>query len=322
MYKSYKLKDVFGVNTRLEVTSYADSTIPGIPQTDDSYVIRKDLLREVVAFLRDPDGDALYVSGPTGSGKTSGITEILGRLNWPVQQITANGRMEVQDLIGYHALIADKPGDTPSMRFMYGPLAIAAREGHVLLINEIDLVDPAEVSALNDILEGRPLVIAQNGGEVIKPHPMFRVIVTGNTTGNGDDSGSFVGTLMQNMAAMDRYRFSIVDYCDEKTENEILAKAVPSLPEDHRNLMIRVANDIRKVFVGGDDQSSGESSPTISLTMSTRVLRRWAKLAVDFRGAPNAFAYALEHALLARAKPVDREVVLRIAKDTFGKAWK
>ncbi|MDV5469036.1 AAA family ATPase [Klebsiella pneumoniae] len=73
------------------------------------------------------------------------------------------------------------------------------REGHLLLINEVDLADPAELAGLNDVLEGRPLVIAQNGGEIIKPHPMFRVVVTGNSTGSGDASGLYQGVMMQNL---------------------------------------------------------------------------------------------------------------------------
>ncbi len=48
------------------------------------------------------------------------------------------------------------------MQFVYGALATAMREGHVLLINEIDLMNPAELSGLNDVLEGRPLVISAN----------------------------------------------------------------------------------------------------------------------------------------------------------------
>jgi cobaltochelatase CobS len=91
---------------------------------------------------------------------------------------------------------------------MFGPLAVAMREGHLLLINEVDLADPAELAGLNDVLEGRPLVITQNGGEIIKPHPMFRVVVTGNSTGSGDASGLYQGVMMQNLAAMDRYRFT------------------------------------------------------------------------------------------------------------------
>src|SRR5690606_9901961 len=120
------------------------------------------------------------------SGKTSGIAQVAARLNWPVQQITAHGRMEFTDLVGFHALVSKTPGEAPVMQFMYGPLATAMRNGHILLINEVDLMDPSELAGLNDILEGRPLVIAQNGGEIIQPHPLFRVVVTGNSVGSGD----------------------------------------------------------------------------------------------------------------------------------------
>ena len=32
-------------------------------------------------------------------------------------------------------------------------------------------MDPAELAGLNDIIEGQPLVIAENGGEVIRTAP-------------------------------------------------------------------------------------------------------------------------------------------------------
>ncbi|EFL9857815.1 AAA domain-containing protein [Escherichia coli] len=268
-----------------------------------------------VSGLSDPVWLAREVD--TGSGKTSGITEIAGRLNWPVQQITAHGRMELTDLIGHHALVAEKPGQPPVMKFMYGPLAVAMREGHLLLINEVDLADPAELAGLNDVLEGRPLVIAQNGGEIIKPHPMFRVVVTGNSTGSGDASGLYQGVMMQNLAAMDRYRFTKVGYADEEAELSILGRATPKLPENVRKGMVRIANQVRKLFLG----ENGEDGQ-ISVTMSTRTLVRWAKLSLAFRGAPNALEYALDQALLIRAAKEEREAILRVAKDVFGDQWR
>ncbi|WP_140256651.1 AAA family ATPase, partial [Vibrio parahaemolyticus] len=99
--------------------------------------------------------------GPTGCGKTSLICQVASRLNWPVQQITAHGRLELSDLIGHHTLV------NGNMTFVYGPLALAVKHGHLLIINEMDLAEPAELAGLNDILEGAPLVIAQNGGEII-----------------------------------------------------------------------------------------------------------------------------------------------------------
>ncbi|MEF3283015.1 AAA family ATPase [Klebsiella pneumoniae] len=122
-YSQFSVSKVFGMPSipeKVTAIGYADGSNPFIPATDTNYVFRKEFLREVLAYLKEPGGDALFVTGPTGSGKTSGITEIAGRLNWPVQQITAHGRMELTDLIGHHALVAEKPGQPPVMKFMRG----------------------------------------------------------------------------------------------------------------------------------------------------------------------------------------------------------
>lgn len=316
---TFRVQDAFGlpeISENVTAIGYADTENPFIPSKDKDYVFRKNFLREVLAFLKSPGGDALFVAGPTGAGKTSGVCEIAARLNWPVQQLTAHGKMEFADLVGHHALVSPAPGQPPVMQFMYGALCRAMREGHILLINEVDMLDPSELSGLNDVLDGRPLVISHNGGEIIKPHSMFRVIATGNSTGAGDESGLYQGVLMQNIAAMDRYRFTRVDYMSADEEKALLGRVVPSLPPVIREGVVRVANEVRKLFVG-DDNNGG----MLSLTMSTRTLVRWAKLSMAFRRAPNALAYALEQALLARAKPEERVAILRVAKDVFGQQW-
>jgi cobaltochelatase CobS len=49
---------------------FADDTHPQIP-VRKPYVFRPELLRDVLAFLHDAGGDGLFLTGPTGSGKTS-----------------------------------------------------------------------------------------------------------------------------------------------------------------------------------------------------------------------------------------------------------
>ena len=174
----FVVAETFGVKAPrgLTVEGFTDPLHPQIP-VKKPYVFRE-YLRDVLAFLADPAGDGLLLTGPTGAGKTSLVLQVAARLNWPVQEVTCHGRMELSDLIGQFMLIQ---GET---RFVHGPLSVAARDGHILVLNEMDVMDAAELAGLNDIVEGAPLVIAANGGEVIRPNSKFRVIATGNSAGS------------------------------------------------------------------------------------------------------------------------------------------
>jgi|SRR5690625_114140 len=308
-----ELFNLKGIPSTVTMTVFPEGN-PYIPTQNSNYVFNKDVVRSIRAFLISPNDDALYITGPTGSGKTSAVMEMCARLNWPVQSITAHGQMEMADLIGHHALVGGSEGESPTMQFQYGPLPRAMKLGHVLLVNEIDLIDPAELSGLNDVLEGRPLVITSNGGEVVKPHPMFRVIVTGNSAGQGDATGLYQGVQSQNIAAMDRYRFMEVNYPPKEVEAEIIKKVAPAIPDVLRLKMVDVANKIRQLFIGDDNSAETE----LSVTMSTRTLVRWAKLTQQYHGADNPILLALESALLLRTSKVEQEAILRISKDILG----
>ncbi|WP_295457833.1 AAA family ATPase [uncultured Thiodictyon sp.] len=310
-YQRFDVATTFGVQARagLEVVGFADETHPHIP-VRKPYVFRNEVLRDVLAFLRDPSGDGLFLTGPTGSGKTSLVTQVASRIFWPVQSVTCHGRMELHALLGQFILVQ---GET---KFIYGPLAVAARDGHLLILNESDLMDPSELAGLNDIIEGQPLVIAENGGEVIRPHPKFRVFATGNSVGAGDGSGLYQGVLRQNLAFMDRFRVVQVGYPEPAVEKAILKTQVPKLPDLIAEKMITVAGEIRRLFVGAK-----EGGAELTVTMSTRTLVRWAGLSLTFKGAPKVFEYALSQALTARADPEQQEAIHRIAADVFGDYW-
>lgn len=285
-----------------------EETSPYVPKGHPEYVFRKSLFRDVSNYLRAPYGHALWLSGPTGSGKTSVITEIAARLNWPVFSITCTGRLEFDDLVGRPMVVKNKDETTPSVRFIYGPLARAMKTGGILILNEVDLCDPSQLSGLNDILEGRPLVIPQNGGEVIEPHPMFRVVATANSRGSGDESGQYAGIQMQNIAAMDRYRVLEVGYLPEKVEQSLMQRLFKNVPHEITDSMVRVAGKIREAFLNG----------TISAPMSTRCLCFWANLLNEYRGAPNAPKESLKLAFSNRLTEPERIAVYTIGQQIFG----
>ena len=309
--KHYSIADTFGItaSASMKVEGFEPAQNPYVPK-QKTYVFRKDHLRDVLAFLGSANGDGLYLTGPTGSGKTSLLEQVAARLQWGVHTVTGHGRMELNDLLGQYMLV-----DGGAMQWLDGPLTLAVRLGHVLLINEIDAVDPAELIGLNEIVEGKALTIPQTGA-VIAPHPKFRLVATGNSAGSGDQSGLYQGVLRQNISFLDRFRLMEVGYPDPEDEMKLLAELVPNMPETVRESMIKVANQIRKVFIGGQDGGG-----MLSVTLSTRGLMRWALLVATFKSAPNALAYSLDRALTFRADPSEREAIHRIAKDIFGDDW-
>lgn len=316
--EAVSIADLFGLDVpkKTMVERFADRDHPAIPRIDGFYVFRKEFVREVLAYLRAPHDDALYVYGHTGSGKSSGISQLLARVNYPTQEVTCHEEMRFSDLVGQFVMRSERPGEAPQMTWVDGPLTTAVRYGHALIINEVDLMEPGELAGLNDLLDGRPLMIPENGGERIPLHPNFRLFATGNSAGAGDDTALYQAVKTQNLAAMDRYRIMHVDYPDADVEEGILKKVVPNLPESIIKGMVSVANEIRSVFKGNSPEVQ------LGLTMSTRVLRRWGLLTMDFKGAQNAVSYALDIALLRRANPEEREAITRICKDVFGEMWK
>jgi hypothetical protein len=68
--------------------------------------------------------------------------QIAARLNCPVQAVTCHGRMEFGSLVGQFVLT------NGATQFVYGPLANAVKFGHLLILNESDRMDPAELAAL------------------------------------------------------------------------------------------------------------------------------------------------------------------------------
>lgn len=69
-----------------------------------------------------------------------------------------------------------------------GPVVQAMREGHVILLDEANLADPAVLERLNSLLEpGRSLTLAEkggSGGEVVVAHDKFRLVATMNPGGD------------------------------------------------------------------------------------------------------------------------------------------
>lgn len=291
-----------GNRSGIAIKGYASPT-SYTPAIDDDYIF-PEASRDIIVWLLSLS-EPLYVFGPSGCGKTSCIRQLAARLNYPVFEITGHGRLEFGDLAGHLTVMKG------SMSYEYGPLSLAMKYGGLFLFNEIDLTSPEIAAGLHGVLDGSPLCLAENGGEIISPHPLFKFAATANTNAGGDETGLYQGTQRQNMAFADRFIFCELGYPDELTEEKLLADKFPALPENLRKMMISYANEIRRLFMGDKAMSSLEQ--TIEVTFSTRGLLRWANLTMKFqplaRQGIQPLTYALDRAIGYRASRETRAML-------------
>ena len=291
------------------VTGY-DKPCAYTPQIDQDYILH-DASRDIIVwFLSKPE--PLYVYGPLGSGKSSTIKQLAARLNYPVFEVTGHGRLEFSDLVGHLTV------NQGNMTYEYGPLALAMRYGGLLLLNEIDLTAPEVAAGLNSVLDGSPLCIAENGGELITPHPLFRFAATANSNGAGDDTGLYQGVQRQNAAFLDRFILCELGYPLAPVEQQLLKTRYPSLPQDLCDKMVSYANEVRNLFMG---EATNTLSNTIEVTFSTRSLLRWAQLTLRYqplaRQGIQPVAYALDRALAYRACRETRAMLHELVQRIF-----
>ena len=152
------------------------------------------------------------------------------------------------DLIGGFRLV---DGDT---RFFKGPVIKAMERGALLLLDEIDLGNPAKIMCLQSILEGKGYFIKKTG-EYITPAAGFNVVATANTKGKGSDDGRFIGTNVLNEAFLERFPVTFEqEYPAVATEKRIIGELFSSLGIDDSDFVSKLvdwADIIRKTFYDG-----------------------------------------------------------------------
>lgn len=292
---------------------------PNTPDTCEEYT-QPDWFFDLglwITRLRTP----LFLSGPTGCGKTLGLKQLVRKFNWPVYEVTGHSRLEMPELVGHYVVV------NGNMQYEYGPLARAMKYGGLFLFNEIDLVDPAVLAGLNTVLDGSPLCIPELGGEVVKPHPAFFFAATANSTGEGDLSGIYTGVLRMNAAFMDRFFFVEADYLNAEQEIALMKKDFPlgaSESDGFIDKLRKFGEFVRSAHKG--ESTDEKFSDPLSVTMSTRTMRRVAKLAyvmhpLAARGQ-NVPELALNKGFLNKVEPSIRVALSEVAQRIFGYAAK
>ena len=263
-----------------------DPTRKGIPRSDADYVFSRERLADMIVFWNSKRTNAAKLVGDPAAGKTSLVREWHARLNVPLYAYSCNKETTSDQLIGQFV-----PKEDGSFYYNYGVVALAAKEGVSVLLDEGNAMLPNATLALHMLLEGDPVYIAETG-ETIYPAPGFRVYWTENSVSS---KLMVAGRYVHDSSSDDRFFEIKVGYLGREEEIDVVLKSISNkMPDEQRRataaVMVDMANKVREAY---NNPKSRVVKP-----LSTRVLRRWAELAWSYRGVKSKdhMIYALERA--------------------------
>ena len=290
------------MSTKGEAIPISVITLPAnpemVPEVSDDYVYDIDELKNVILALEL--NIPCYVWGHKGSGKSELFEQIAARTGRGYMRVQHTVNTEESHIVGQWTV---KGGETV---FELGPLPIAMINGWVYCGDEYDFSLPSVLSVYQAVLEGKPLMIkeADAANRIIRPHPNFRFVATGNTNGSGDETGLYQGTNLQNSANYDRFGMVIhKQYMKRAAESQILQNRVGLVKED-ADKMVDFAALVREAYDGAK----------ISDVISPRTLIFASKIGVK-RGS---FRQGLTLSFLNKLSKIDKEVCDGLAQRCFG----
>ena len=278
------VKQTFGIDSEMKVDAFSKKN-EFVPEIDKDYKFDRDTTLAILSgFLHNKK---VIVHGYHGTGKSTHITQVAARLNWPCVRINLDSHISRIDLIGKDAIVI-KDGKQVT-EFKEGILPWSFQNPVALVFDEYDAGRSDVMFVLQRILESDGSFTLLDKNKIVKQNKYFRLFATANTIGLGDTTGLYSGTNQINQAQMDRWEIvTSLNYLSlEKVAN-----------------MIKVASLTRKGFIAGD----------ISTVMSPRTVLHWAENTEIFKDT----GYAFRVTFLNKCDETEKNIIAEYYQRCFG----
>ncbi len=298
------VKQTFGIDTDMEIDAFSKKN-EFVPEIDKDYKFDRDTTLAILAGFKY--NKRVIVHGYHGTGKSTHITNVAARLNWPCIRVNLDSHISRIDLIGKDAIVI-KDGKQIT-EFQEGILPFAIQNSVALIFDEYDAMRPDVAFLMTKVLEAEGGLTLLEKNKVIKPNSYFRLFATANTIGLGDTTGLYTGTQQINQAQLDRWNITTtLNYLSLEKEMEIVLAKNKNLnnvkgKEKVAN-MIKVASLTRKGFIAGD----------ISTVMSPRTVIHWAENSSIFKDT----GYAFRLTFLNKCDELEKNIIAEYYQRCFG----
>ena len=298
------VKQTFGIDSSMEVDAFSKKN-EFVPEVDKDYKFDKDTTLAILSGFNF--NKKVIVHGYHGTGKSTHITQIAARLNWPCLRINLDSHISRIDLIGKDAIVI-KDGKQVT-EFKEGILPWAFQNPVALVFDEYDAGRPDVLFVLQRILESDGYFTLLDKNKIVKQNEYFRLFATANTIGLGDTTGLYTGTQQINQAQMDRWNIvTTLNYLSLEKEMEIILAKNKNLNnakgKEKVSNMIKVASLTRKGFIAGD----------ISTVMSPRTVLHWTENSEIFKDT----GYAFRVTFLNKCDDVEKNTIAEYYQRCFG----
>ena len=298
------VKQTFGIETEMEVDAFSKKN-EFVPEIDKDYKFDRDTTLAILSGFNY--NKRVIVHGYHGTGKSTHITQVAARLNWPCIRVNLDSHISRIDLIGKDAIVI-KDGKQVT-EFKEGVLPWSIQNPVALVFDEYDAGRPDVMFVIQRVLESEGNFTLLDKNKVIKQNDYFRLFATANTIGLGDTTGLYTGTQQINQAQMDRWNIvTTLNYLSLEKEMEIIVAKNKNLNnskgKEKVSNMIKVASLTRKGFIAGD----------ISTVMSPRTVLHWAENTEIFKD----MGYAFRVTFLNKCDEVEKNIIAEYYQRCFG----
>ena len=266
----------------------------------DDYIITPYVERNLLNLVRATSTRKfpILIQGPTSAGKTSMIEYLANFTGNKFVRINNHEHTDLQEYLGTYV-----SGTDGKLKFQEGVLVQAMRQGHWIVLDELNLAPTDVLEALNRLLDDNRELLIPETQEVVRPHENFILFATQNP------AGLYGGRKVLSRAFRNRFlELHFDDIPEDELEFILQQRSKNTSPPDCKRI-VKVYKELSRLRQTSRLFEQKDSFATL------RDLFRWALREADTREeiAANGFMLLAERV----RNSLERDAVKGVIEQTF-----